>query len=283
MSELFDSASGAKALGGTDVSPNTNSWTHTPVNIPNAIIVDLTWSQNITNSGVTGIVGINYGGIPMSLLGSNQVGDCYIEKWGLLNPLGGPQSVDVTWQNDDGVTTSIGSANSTAFYSDNGGFATFGALQTSLDAITPITGSVPGTSVKNVISNGYLIFDSSSAAVTATINGTGETKRSGFTTQFLNFQFTRRQTGSSTQNSLVGTVVPSMTISANRSCAILSAEVKELIQEFYESKSGSKRIISSDVWRVIRSAGARNGFSQARDDRASKIVRLNSSGGKRQK
>jgi hypothetical protein len=227
MAELFDAASGHKLISLSGSGPYTASWTHTPINTPNAIIVSFSWSEGMLID-IYFVNGVTYGGVAMTYLGQGYAGNCLLEKFGILNPLPGPQTVQITYDSaspGDGIV--LGSANSTSFYSTRALTAAFGTYFLSIDSTSPITNAVTGLSSENVIESGYLVYNGGSAAITLTINGTGETLRSGVTTQ-SGGGFLGRQTATSSQTSALGTVTASATISSSRSCAISSVEIREV-------------------------------------------------------
>lgn len=226
MAEKFDAASGSQTVGSTGAG-NTDSWTHTPVNTPNAIVADVSYSSDAAGGGDSSIAGITYGGVAMTFKGLVSQPDVLLEKWTLLSPASGAKTVSLTWA---GVDASLGCANTNSFYSDAAGTATFGSLDTQLDGTSPITNDVAGTSANNVLDHGYIVVGGA-AFVTVTVNGTNETRRSGVTNQFSASHYSRRQTQTTTQTSANGTVTASSTLSANRNSAISSIEVQEVIAQ----------------------------------------------------
>lgn len=226
MAALFDAISAVTTVGATASSPNTNTFTHTPVGTPACVVFNIEWFLDVLSTGTVTITGVTYGGVAMTNIGSQFVGGVHtVEKWILHGPASGVKTVAVTWQNDDGTSTSQGRCTITSFTS--GGTTTNGTVVAATAATSPMTASVVGTSANNILDTVSGVFDGVSAFVTVTVNGTNETKRAG-TTNF-GASGVRAQFTASTQTSANGTVTPNATLSANRSWGLLSVEIQEVI------------------------------------------------------
>lgn len=218
---LFDAASGQQVING----PGVTSWTHTPINTPQIVIVNITWSSDVAGGSNSFVSSITYGGQAMTFLGLIQVVDCFLEKWALIGPLTGARTVTVTM---GGTDFSLGTANSTTYYSSVSGSVALGTLDTQTDSVSPITNDVSVFDPFGIVDHGYLVFDGGLAEVTVTVDGVSETLRSGFLTQ-SGAIFTRRQSGTTSQPSTRGSITASASLSANRDCAIMSIELKEFV------------------------------------------------------
>lgn len=225
MSAAFDAVSAVQTIGATASSPNTNSWTHTPVGTPACVTLNIQWFEDIISIGNISITGITYGGQAMTQIATRVVGTGRIEKWIIHNPPAGAQTVALTWQNDDGVSTSQARYVSTSFTS--GGTTSNGSVVSAGGTTSPMTASVTGQSANNVLDTVYGISDAALAFATVTVNGTNETKRSG-TTNFGGVNV-RSQHTTSTQTSANATVTPNATQSANRTWGLLSVEIREVL------------------------------------------------------
>ena len=222
MSISFDVASTVKTVDGT--SGTTKSWTHTPTGTPTIITVNVSYANDAGNSDFLFVAGITYGGVPMTFVGFLG-GSIAQEKWVLISPPSGPQSVALTWH-DTGAPTDdvVARATSTTYISTN--TPTYGTVQQATGSTSPVKKTVTGVLATSMLDTCGLINDGSSAFITVTVNGVAEVKRSGVTNFGNVAPHGRVQHYTSTQTG-TGSVTANATESANRSWSIQVLELLE--------------------------------------------------------
>lgn len=226
MSLAFDAAKGSTSV--TQTGSGTVSWTHTPVGTPVVATVNVQWVADANNGNVISISGITYGGVAMTQVGTQVVnGVQNQEKWVLLAPASGAQTVSVTWlDSSDPNDAVVGVANSMTYTS--AGTATYGTLQTATGASSPITKAVTSVASTSTLDTMGGVNNGASAAITITVNGTSETKRSGVTNYGNGTNIPRGQVYNSTQTG-TGTVTANATESASRNWGIMVLELQEVL------------------------------------------------------
>lgn len=221
MSLAHDAASGSQGVGGDPINGYVISYTHTPVGTPKVVTVNVVWHQQAASTGAIYLLGITYGGQAMTFIGTSTEGTQVFEKWILLSPPSGAQTVEFTWYDgDSGSSTAV--ANSMTYTASVG--VNYGTLQLGNGTASPITKTVTGVAATSILDTMGGVNNGSSSAITITVNGTAETKRSGVTAFGLIGQrgqvYNSNQTGS-------GSVTANATESASRNWRILVIELKE--------------------------------------------------------
>lgn len=227
MAIQHDASSGAFSVdGGSGVFNWQIGISHTPVGTPVVALVQVMYCVDALSSGNVSLDSVTYGGVAMTLLASGSVGSSML-FYALLNPPAGPQVVFLNFSNDDGATDIKGFANCTTLASSLGGTALLATPVAASGSSTVMTQNVTGTSANNLWLHQYGI-GTGSAFVTATVVGTGETRRAGNANFGDGVTFQRGQFNVTTQLSLAGTVTPKINLSLSRSWRIISIEVQEV-------------------------------------------------------